>query len=333
MGKEQLELEKFPTSKSAKKQLSYVSTNFYENSYVGKWLFQVMGMEYDKVFEILEDLPNQFFIETATWGLLYHEIKWGLPVRENLSYEERRKLIYQKRDARAPMSPYAMEEYLSHFTDFEIHIADIHDIGVYGFAPTHPNLFRATFIGEGTLEADRVLGALRKIKQSHTDFIANEWIGILTFLLIFYEIKLHFTTDCYPRHNVPYLFYDGTAHYNGIYRYDKYKIGTKMDFYPMALAMQYSYLIPIKQEWKIKIDGTKLLLPVCEEVEKLHCLSDIEPMIKTEEILTMLSEAKEIPCRYQVNLTVGYHLTKYDGTYQYNGIRRYDSQIIHYEDI
>ena len=112
MEKEKFDLEAFPTSESAVRMLSYVSQGFYDSSYVGKWLYQVMGMEYDDVRKIIEELPYQMFPETATWGLMYHELKWQLPVRENLSYEERRKLIYQKRDCRTPMTPYRMEQYV-----------------------------------------------------------------------------------------------------------------------------------------------------------------------------------------------------------------------------
>lgn len=278
-----LELEEFPISESAKRQLGYVSQDFYETSYVGKWLFQVMGMEYDKAFELIEDLPNQFFIESATWGLRYHEIKWGLPVRENLSYEERRTLLYQKRDARAPMSPYAMETYLSNFTDFEVHISDVHDVGEYGFVPTHPNLFQATFLREGTLESKRVLDALRKIKQSHTDFIAKEFIPVWLWMVIYYQIRLHVLSVCYPRCNIPYLLYDGTVQYNGLYRYQKYKMGTKLDFYPMGL--------------------------------------------------TMRMETEKASCRYRINLTIGYHVSQYDGVYQYNGLRKYDSEQIQDQDL
>lgn len=81
------ELELFPTSESALKMLSYVTPGFYDKSYVGKWMFQVMGLEYDKALKLAEELPEQFFPETATWGLCWHEIKWGLPVQENLSYQ------------------------------------------------------------------------------------------------------------------------------------------------------------------------------------------------------------------------------------------------------
>ena len=93
---EKFNLEEFPTSESALRMLSYVSEDFYKKSYVGKWLFQVMGLEYDEARKLVEELPYQMFVETATWGLMYHELKWQLPIRNNLSYEERRKLIYQK---------------------------------------------------------------------------------------------------------------------------------------------------------------------------------------------------------------------------------------------
>lgn len=176
MGK--FDLGNFPTSESAKKMLGYVSDGFYDESYVGKWLFQVMGVEYDKALEIAEELPAQFFPETATWGLTYHEIKWGLPVRTNLSYEERRRLIYQKRDYRAPMTPYRMEKYLEDVTGFEVHIADVNDPGEYGYSPPHPNVFEAYFLGEETLDSKLVHKILDRLKQSHTTYRINDRIEI-----------------------------------------------------------------------------------------------------------------------------------------------------------
>lgn len=176
---EKFDLENFPTSESAKKMLSYVSDGFYDKSYVGKWLFQVMGVEYDRALEIVEDLPAQFFPETATWGLAYHEIKWGLPVRANLSYEERRRLIYQKRDYRAPMIPYRMEKYLEDATGFEVRIADVHDPGEYGFDAPHPNIFTAYFVGDGTLDSKKVRNILDHLKESHTTYKINDRIEIV----------------------------------------------------------------------------------------------------------------------------------------------------------
>ena len=39
-----IDLEHFPTSKTAQRMLSRVSP-IYSRSYVGKWLYQVMGLE------------------------------------------------------------------------------------------------------------------------------------------------------------------------------------------------------------------------------------------------------------------------------------------------
>lgn len=175
---EKFDLENFPISESAKKMLSYVSDGFYDESYVGKWLFQVMGAEYDKILEIVEDLPAQYFPETATWGLMYHEIKWGLPVRMNLSHEERRRQIYLKRDYRTPMTPWQMERYLVDATDFEVHVADINDPGEYGFVSSHPNMFKVYFVGEETLDTKRVFEIIDGLKQSHTTYKVQDRINL-----------------------------------------------------------------------------------------------------------------------------------------------------------
>lgn len=185
-----IDLENFPTSESAKRQLGYVTEGFYDNSYVGKWLFQVMGLEYDDARRILEELPMQFFPETATWGLMYHEMKWGLPVSENLPYEERRKLIFQKRDFRAPMTPSRMETYFANLLDFQAHVSDIHDPGEYGFHPEHPNVFRVDFVGDGTLDTKAVKSMLDGLKQSHTVYTINDRVIVELDNRILQELRM-----------------------------------------------------------------------------------------------------------------------------------------------
>ncbi len=192
-------LENFPTSSSAKRMLGYVSAGFYDDSYVGKWLYQVMGLEYDTALEIVEDLPYQSFVETATWGLMYHEIKWGLPVRENLPYEERRKLIYQKRDFRAPMTPYRMEKYLEDATGFAVSVADVNDPGDHGFDAPHPNVFKVYFEGEGALDTLQIYSLLNRLKQSHTMYEVDIYVKVRELLhtgaAALYGAKKHTITD------------------------------------------------------------------------------------------------------------------------------------------
>lgn len=142
-----MNLEQFPTSETAKKMLSYITGNgFYDNSYVGKWIFQVMGEEMGDARAIIDELPLQAFVETATWGLRYHEEKYGLPIRENLSPDERRKIILEKRDLKAPMSPWRMEKIISGILGCTVDVVDINEPGS---KISHPNMFIVYLEGEG----------------------------------------------------------------------------------------------------------------------------------------------------------------------------------------
>ena len=161
-----MDLEKFPTSPSAKRMLGAVSEEFYAKSYVAKWLYQVMGLEWDDVWAVIDVLPEQAFVETATWGLMYHEIKWGLPVRENLDYATRRRLIYEKRDVRKPMNPWAMERIIYDLTGRLSRVMDSHD---------DPYIPANTFIveiesAETDLDICAILQKIRTLKQSHVAF-------------------------------------------------------------------------------------------------------------------------------------------------------------------
>ena len=232
----EFDLENFPISESATKMLSYVSHGFYDKSYVGKWLFQVMGMEYDAARTMVEELPRQMFPETATWGLMYHEIKWGMPVRADLPEEERRRRICQKRDYRAPMTPYCMEKYLCNATGFEVHVSDVHDPW-REYVPEHPNLFRIFFIGEGTLDAGAAFRAIRRIKQSHTVFEACEYIKNRFLLQVIGAVSMRITGAFWPRSNLPRHLLDGTTRLDGRYPLSGYLSGQSLDFYPLVLQV------------------------------------------------------------------------------------------------
>lgn len=166
----EIDIENFPTSESAREMLHSVSEDFYERSYVFKWILQVMGLEWDDAKKIIEEeLVKQLFIETATWGLRYHEEKWQISVREDLDFEERRKLLYAKRDFRAPMTPYTMEQYIEKtLPGVKVHVMDCHDPGEFGFVPDHPNVFKVMFETECTLDTKAALQTISRIKQSHT---------------------------------------------------------------------------------------------------------------------------------------------------------------------
>jgi hypothetical protein len=158
-----MNLENFPSSESAKRMLESVdSGGFYDKSYVGKWIFQIMGLEMDEARKFIEELPYQAFPETATWGLRYHEQKYGLPVREWMPLEERRRSIYSKRDERSPMNPYRMEVILENITGRKAHVDD-------ESGPV--NTFTVKLeSGDNAVDVAAAIKKLKQIKQSHVSF-------------------------------------------------------------------------------------------------------------------------------------------------------------------
>lgn len=158
-----IDLEQFPTSPAAKRMLSYVTKGWYDNSYVGKWLYQVMGMEMDDAVELIQSLPYQAFPETATWGLQYHEVLFGLPVNPaGKTIEERRKRIMKKRNMRAPLNPYKLEEYIYLTTGVKVHITE----------NVRPYTFRVDFEDmDFVYSLQKLYEEIRNIKPSHLSFL------------------------------------------------------------------------------------------------------------------------------------------------------------------
>lgn len=176
-----MNIENFPTSEAAKRMMGYITGNgFYDRSYVGKWIFQVMGIEMDEARRIIEDeLPYQAFPETATWGLRYHEEKFGLPIRDNLSVEERRRLILERRDTKAPISPWRMEKIVNGVLGCDVKVVDIHE-------PrnkiSHPNTFVVYLEGEGAFSLQKGIDKINDAKQSHTSYELH--VRLAVFVLV-----------------------------------------------------------------------------------------------------------------------------------------------------
>ncbi len=171
------DLDYFPSSEAANRMLSYVTKHWYDNSYVGKWVYEVMGQEMDTAVDIVKDLPNQLFVDTATWGLVFHEQKYGLPMQPmNTDYAARRKIIHNKMDTKAPMSPYRMEQLIKNAIGYE---ASVHDINDDGYTFSHPNIFSVQITGDDPLDFHEALDRIRAYKQSHTRFIFSVLMMII----------------------------------------------------------------------------------------------------------------------------------------------------------
>ena len=156
-----MDLENFPTSAAAKRMLSYVSTGFYDESYVGKWIYQVMGAKMDFLEDMVETLPYQAFVSTATWGLQYWEILVGLPVREDLPDGERRERILTRLDNRHAVNPAWLSWFCSSITGRTVTVTE--NQGTYTFSVRIES-------GEGNNNLETMIRRLDAVKPAHLSY-------------------------------------------------------------------------------------------------------------------------------------------------------------------
>lgn len=118
-----MNLENFPTSESAKRMMSYLTQGFYDNSYVGKWIFEVMGREWDEVVEIFDSFPLQGFPQTCSWSLKYFEQKFGLEGKG--TFEERKQALLQKITIFAPFTPDKIRKCIENLTGINMDMIQV----------------------------------------------------------------------------------------------------------------------------------------------------------------------------------------------------------------
>ena len=109
-------MEKILKSEAAQRIIDYVS-DVYGESYVGLWLFQVIGIVIDEVNAIIMDLFDEIFPERSEKLLPYWEKEYGIIPDDTLTLEERRANIKTKRQMIAPINPAKLEKILSDLVD------------------------------------------------------------------------------------------------------------------------------------------------------------------------------------------------------------------------
>lgn len=154
------DLENFPTRELARDMMGMISP-IYDNSYVGKWIFEVMSVPLSLAQDTINELREQAFPETATWSLPYWEQSHGLPTNEALSIEERRSRVISKRNYRKPMNPARIEMLLKELCGRDVKLIE----------NTAPHTFEIS-VSPGTSEAglDQIIKLVNEVKQAQKSF-------------------------------------------------------------------------------------------------------------------------------------------------------------------
>lgn len=135
----------------------------YDNSYVGLWLFQIMGQEHDRLWDLVESLKLQAFPQSVTWAIHLWERRYGLTPDDALSIEERRRRLLQMQSTTIYFTPESLRKYIEKITGCEVTI-DEHEA---------PFTFRVNVIEDSShpsFDLAYLRKCLNKIKQSHMSY-------------------------------------------------------------------------------------------------------------------------------------------------------------------
>jgi len=155
-----MDLSDFPKCEVAKRMLSYVTPGFYEESYVGKWIFEVMGLEMEDAQRLFEESREQIFPEIATWGLRYHEQKYSIVPLPSDSYEIRRRRILARMSMYGAMNPERLKQIVEGISGKKCEI--IENFADYTFQ------VKLIIIGSnGEFDVKTLKEKINKIKPSH----------------------------------------------------------------------------------------------------------------------------------------------------------------------
>lgn len=152
-------------SESGRQMLEWVSP-IYENSYVGLWLFEAIGREYDKLWDIVNTFALQLFPDSVTWAIELWERRYGITPPPGETLQNRRVAIVQKRQTHLPISPYRLEQVAEMITGNPAQVED--HVGPYTFG-----VF-VTTDSQKTLR--EVRDAIRRLKPSHMSFEMTDFI-------------------------------------------------------------------------------------------------------------------------------------------------------------
>ncbi|MCT4593192.1 MAG: YmfQ family protein [Anaeromicrobium sp.] len=175
-------------SPKGRDMISYVSP-IYGQSEVAKAIFESIGTEWDNADELAEDILLQLFPQTATWGLIFWELRLGLSTNLSEDIEKRRRRVIAKMQSKYTINPERMAMILKNYTGAEIEI--IENIA--------PHTFEIKLLGsEGFPNSlDDLYKRVKKIKPSHLSVkyklvsISNMDIYFATFMRTGEEITVY----------------------------------------------------------------------------------------------------------------------------------------------
>lgn len=90
------DMDNIITSPEAEAFLRMVTKGFYHNSFMGLWIYEVIGREWDEMRAWAEGMKEEIHPQTCTWSIPIWEWVYGFEPDDTLQLEYRRQRILAK---------------------------------------------------------------------------------------------------------------------------------------------------------------------------------------------------------------------------------------------
>lgn len=320
----ELDLERFPSNETAQRMMEYVTGNgFYDRSYVGKWLFQVMGTEMEDARRLLvRELPLQIFPETATWGLVYHEQKYHLPGAGNL--EERRRQVIKKETEVMPFIPDTVRRSLSNLYGIDLDCIEVEE-------DAEPFTFRILYQerDDTNIPAADSRKYMMSLKPSHLHLDMLKRYSGGSWLLADICSVIRVRSVFYPGlSGWEPLFLDGSWKLDGSYLMDGIQAGRVIEFYPLRLGVFAEFFVEAGGLYGLKARAEAFSHVFFNITGKLY--SDIYASCAGKNSAGCIGEC-EINVDMESRLICENNVWRLDGTFPLDGGKRLDARIKEFE--
>lgn len=158
------------TSPKGSQMISTISP-IYQQAKIMQAIFQSIGVEWDDIEKISDDILLQLFPQTATWGLRYWEELLKIPVNETISIERRRAVVMAKIKLRAPMTPERISNVIKSLVKGQAEFVEVTE-------NVEPHVFMV-LIGAKKSGIDYldIYRTIKRIKPSHESFyLGNSYL-------------------------------------------------------------------------------------------------------------------------------------------------------------
>ena len=137
--------------------------SFYHNSDFIKAYMSSQTVEHNFIKESIEDLVNNLYVNTATWGLDYFEEKLGIKTDKSKSYEERRERIKAKKIGTGTTTLKMIKDTALAFNCGDIEITEMYN----------EYMFKLKFVSQKgrPKNLDDFKEAIEEIKPAHLGYI------------------------------------------------------------------------------------------------------------------------------------------------------------------